>query len=251
MRRSIIPISSRSARTLGRCAWRSTGQIDFDFAGYSLIAIGIRKRSATSCRRTSTCPMPARSMTEFWRRRHISLSSRLRDCTSCSSRSAAIRTNYTRNLLLTMALGGLWHGASWNFRAGHAARHMLADRRQGVDHAWTEASKRACTADLTRGLRAAVLGAHSVVAQAGRTRLSFFSISVTPDAKTAPDVDITWHWLVLPLVVDALLQLRRASEKLEAKPLPAWAIGAAYAILFVLVLALGTWDSKAFIYFQF
>jgi hypothetical protein len=146
-----------------------------------------------------------------------------------------------------MVLGGLWHGASWNVLLW-GTLHGIALIMHKV---WT-------TRDLKLPSAPALLLTQGFVllcwvpfrCREWSHTLSFFSTTASPDAKTAPDVDITWHWLVLPLVIDALLQLRPAPAN-EAKPLPAWAIGAAYAILFVLVLALGTWDSKAFIYFQF
>lgn len=231
------------ARWVGALAFYS--QIYFDFAGYSLIAIGISQTLGYKLPPNFNVPYAARSMTEFWRRWHISLSSWLRDYLFIPL--GGNRTSYTRNLLLTMVLGGLWHGASWNFLLW-GTLHGIA---LIVHKAWTTRGLKISSAPawlLTQGF--VLLCWVPFRCREWSHTLSFFSTTASPDAKTAPDVDITWHWLVLPLVADALLQLRPASES-EAKPLPAWAIGAAYAILFVLVLALGTWDSKAFIYFQF
>jgi alginate O-acetyltransferase complex protein AlgI len=72
--------------------------------------------SATSSRSTFNFPYFAAHITEFWRRWHISLSTWLRDylyITLGGNRGSKIFTY--RNLMLTMLLGGLWHGASWNF----------------------------------------------------------------------------------------------------------------------------------------
>ncbi len=91
-------------------------QIYFDFAGYSDIAIGTAKLLGFSFNRNFNLPYFSRSITEFWRRWHISLSSWLKDYLyiSLGGNRKGIRIQY-RNLMITMLLGGLWHGSSWNF----------------------------------------------------------------------------------------------------------------------------------------
>lgn len=91
-------------------------QIYGDFAGYSLMAIGIGKWIGYDFGINFRRPYFAISFSDFWRRWHISLSSWLRDylyITLGGNRGTAIETY--RNLFITMLLGGLWHGASWNF----------------------------------------------------------------------------------------------------------------------------------------
>src|SRR2546429_1136849 len=91
-------------------------QIYFDFSGYTDMAIGMAKLFGFHFPINFRRPYLAASTTEFWRRWHISLSSWLRDYVYIplgGSRRGAARTY--RNLMLTMLLGGLWHGASWNF----------------------------------------------------------------------------------------------------------------------------------------
>lgn len=91
-------------------------QIYFDFAGYSDIAIGSAKLFGFKFERNFNTPYFSRSLTEFWRKWHISLSSWLRDYLYISlggNRKGKLKTY--RNLMLTMLLGGLWHGSSWNF----------------------------------------------------------------------------------------------------------------------------------------
>lgn len=93
-----------------------SGQIYFDFCGYSLCAIGIALCFGYHFPDNFRRPFAALSMTDFWRRWHISLSSWLRDYLYISlggNRKGTLRT--ARNLLITMLLGGLWHGASWMF----------------------------------------------------------------------------------------------------------------------------------------
>ena len=91
-------------------------QIYCDFSGYSDMAIGIALLLGFHFNINFDSPYKSASITEFWRRWHISLSSWLRDYLYISlggNRKGKIRTYI--NLILTMLLGGLWHGASWNF----------------------------------------------------------------------------------------------------------------------------------------
>ena len=91
-------------------------QIYFDFSGYSDIAIGTAKLFGFEFNRNFNLPYFSKSITEFWRRWHISLSSWLKDylyITLGGNRKGLSRTYI--NLMITMLLGGLWHGASWNF----------------------------------------------------------------------------------------------------------------------------------------
>ncbi len=91
-------------------------QIYFDFSGYSDMACGVAKTLGFDLAINFDFPYISQSVTEFWRRWHISLSSWLRDYLYISlggNRAGHMRTYV--NLMLTMLIGGLWHGASWNF----------------------------------------------------------------------------------------------------------------------------------------
>lgn len=91
-------------------------QIYFDFSGYSDIAIGTAKLLGFSFLKNFNLPYFATSLTDFWRRWHISLSNWLKDYLyiSLGGNRKGIIITY-RNLMITMLLGGLWHGSSWNF----------------------------------------------------------------------------------------------------------------------------------------
>jgi len=105
-----------SAGTLWLALLAYTIQIFCDFSGYSLMAIGVAKILGFELPVNFRMPYISRSITEFWRRWHISLSFWLRDYLYISlggNRKGVTRTNI--NLMLTMLLGGLWHGSSWNF----------------------------------------------------------------------------------------------------------------------------------------
>lgn len=91
-------------------------QIFCDFAGYSLMAIGTARILGFELPENFRMPYVSRSIAEFWRRWHISLSTWLRDYLYIplgGNRGGMVRTQ--ANMLITMLLGGLWHGASWNF----------------------------------------------------------------------------------------------------------------------------------------
>lgn len=91
-------------------------QIYFDFSAYSDMAIGLGLMLGFVFAKNFDSPYRATSITDFWRRWHISLSSWLRDYLYIplgGNKRGAIRTYI--NLLLVMLIGGLWHGASWNF----------------------------------------------------------------------------------------------------------------------------------------
>ncbi|WP_215907209.1 MBOAT family O-acyltransferase [Kordia aestuariivivens] len=91
-------------------------QIYFDFSGYSDMAIGLGLMLGFVFAKNFDSPYSSRSITEFWRRWHISLSTWLRDYLYIplgGNRKGNGRTYV--NLMIVMLLGGLWHGSSWNF----------------------------------------------------------------------------------------------------------------------------------------
>ena len=93
-------------------------QIYFDFSAYSDIAIGLGLMLGFVFPKNFDSPYRARSITEFWRRWHISLSSWLRDYLYIPLGGNRLGSGRAYcNLVIVMLLGGLWHGAAWNFVA--------------------------------------------------------------------------------------------------------------------------------------
>lgn len=93
-----------------------TLQIFFDFAGYSNMAIGLALMMGFRFIENFNAPYLSRSLSEFWHRWHISLSTWLRDYIYIplgGNKGGKNRTCF--NLFVTMAIGGLWHGANWTF----------------------------------------------------------------------------------------------------------------------------------------
>ena len=111
-------------------------QIYCDFSGYSDIAIGVSRIIGFDLPENFNMPYLATSITEFWRRWHMTLSQWLRDYLYIplgGNRRGRLRTYF--NLFMTMLLGGLWHGASWTFvfwgllhGAGLAVHKLWIDR---------------------------------------------------------------------------------------------------------------------------
>lgn len=96
--------------------WLFAIQIYCDFSGYTDIARGVAKMLGFRLMRNFAQPYFAADPQEFWRRWHISLSTWLRDYLYISmGGSRGGRWQTYRNLMATMTLGGLWHGAAWNF----------------------------------------------------------------------------------------------------------------------------------------
>lgn len=116
-------------------------QIYGDFSGYTDIARGSAKLLGVDLMENFAQPYFSRSITEFWRRWHISLSEWLRDYLYIplgGSRKGPRRTMI--NLLLTMLLGGLWHGAAWTFViwGGLHGLWLAFERSHGTGRQFTE-----------------------------------------------------------------------------------------------------------------
>ena len=97
-------------------AYAYAAQIYCDFSGYTDMAIGLALLMGIVFPQNFNRPYRSRSIREFWRRWHITLSRFLRDYLYIplgGNRGGRLRT--ARNLMLTMLLGGLWHGAAWGF----------------------------------------------------------------------------------------------------------------------------------------
>jgi D-alanyl-lipoteichoic acid acyltransferase DltB (MBOAT superfamily) len=124
------PIFANQASLDFYTAWTGmlafTFQIYFDFAGYSDMAVGLARLFGVSLPFNFNSPYKSRSIAEFWRRWHMTLSRWLRDYLYIplgGNRHGLPRT--VAALMITMTLGGLWHGANWTFVAWGVA-HGLA-----------------------------------------------------------------------------------------------------------------------------
>lgn len=109
-------ISSTGTVSLWIAAFAYTLQIYFDFSGYSDMAIGLGKVFGFHFLENFNYPYIAKSITDFWRRWHISLSTWFRDYVYIPLGGNRVgKLKWLRNILIVWILTGLWHGASWNF----------------------------------------------------------------------------------------------------------------------------------------
>lgn len=115
----VDPLYAMETHTLStslKAMFGYTFQLYFDFSGYSDMALGLAAMFGFRLPQNFNSPYKSHSITEFWRRWHMTLSNWLRDYVYIplgGNRQGPVRTYV--NLLLTMLIGGLWHGASWTF----------------------------------------------------------------------------------------------------------------------------------------
>ena len=236
-------------------AWSGVGafsiQIFFDFSGYTDMAIGLAQLLGFHFPDNFRRPYLARNFTEFWRRWHISLSSWLRDYLYIplgGNRKGRLRTY--GNLILTMLLGGLWHGASWNFVIW------------GLYHGAWLALERALDVKSRRGWRPADAFRIAFTFAAVTFGWVFFraatlreSLAIAALMFGGPQGKLLWPrwqlWAVVLMAALAVLEERFAwFERLgRAK---AWAYAVALAVfLFALELFGFGGPAVPFVYFQF
>ena len=233
-------------------------QIYCDFSGYSDMAIGCARMMGYEFPINFRMPYSSTSVTEFWRRWHISLSTWLRDYLYISlggNRRGPTRTHI--NLMLTMLLGGLWHGASWNFVIWGGLHglglilHKTWRSMLGKHVAILDSSRFASFAGwlftmslvLTGWIFFRAYGLHDATAMltriltwdtSGIRLLSpqiFMSLAIVAGAHLSVSKDSNWTvWIV-------------------ERSMPVRAI--AYTVLLMTILCLGARESAPFIYFQF
>ncbi len=236
-------------------------QIYGDFSGYTDIARGVSGLMGIDLRLNFKQPYLSANITEFWRRWHISLSSWLRDYlyVPLGGNRKGVRRTYL-NLMLTMLLGGLWHGAGWNFvvwgglHGVYLAVHkfMLKDRRISLTTAADISSNPASY--FVKALSTFILVCFSWV---------FFRAASIGDAAefiagmAARPLGISLPYLVYAVFYGCCVFLvdystfRRDAETPFAFDSPRPLVGAACGLMILLLFTIGSPDAQPFIYFQF
>jgi alginate O-acetyltransferase complex protein AlgI len=243
-------------------AWLGTlafsGQIFCDFAGYSTIAIGTALCLGFALPENFRMPYAAIGFSDFWRRWHISLSTWLRDYLYIplgGSRGTEARTYV--NLMLTMLLGGLWHGASWTFVAwgGLHGLYLAVERwlraRTGVAGDPASAWSRLALALVTYALVNVTWVFFRAEDFAGAARILAGMAGLAEG--TAPILPTTFAAKVVVIVTGIVatqwLMRNRSLEAVVAR-MPWWVTGLVTAtMLFAVTITQGS--GQAFIYFQF
>lgn len=231
-------------------------QIYFDFSGYTDIARGVAKFFDYELVLNFNRPYAATSITEFWRRWHISLSTWLRDYLYISlggNRRGSMRTY--ANLMTTMLLGGLWHGANWTFLfwGGLHGFYLVVERALSPT-AFGRAFSRLCPrwVKILLTFHAVCLAwlffRASTFAEAQRILLDIASFS----AKDFHNPPINWQmWRIvgLWLFYEWAEQRFRLADRFFRAPWP-FRFAVLYGVI-VLVALFAELNPKAFIYFQF
>lgn len=242
-----------------------SGQIFFDFSGYSTAAIGIALLFGFILPDNFKAPYMAIGFSDFWHRWHISLSTWLKDYLYIplgGNRISLTRTNI--NLLLTMLIGGLWHGASWLFViwGGLHGFYLLLEhslKRKNIYLLKIRIHKslvqlflaiatfiiisitwvffRSQNLSQANEILKALFGLHTI----DNTRLvQNLPIEVLPHFFIAIIVLLSWHWYTRHYSLEHLFQKLSPLKRALAISLP----------LLIILFTTGG-DERAFIYFQF
>ena len=235
-----------------------SGQIFFDFSGYSTTAIGAALCLGFALPNNFRFPYAAIGFSDFWRRWHISLSTWLRDYLYIplgGNQKGRLRTH--ANLMITMLLGGLWHGASWTFVVwgGLHGLYLAVERllreampaRDFYKSLWFRVAMALLTYFLVNitwvffraeGFSEAMLFLASMFAMGPKPEKVLYLNEIIPAAIVIAGMVFT-HWRMRSTTLEAVVGKA-----------PAWLIGAVLTfMLFMLVITQGS--DSAFIYFQF
>jgi alginate O-acetyltransferase complex protein AlgI len=253
-----------------RAVWIAVGayalQIYCDFSGYTDMALGAAHMLGYKLAQNFNMPYLAANISEFWHRWHISLSTWLRDYlfiplggsrgTNCP-RCQRARTN--RNLMITMTLGGLWHGANWTFVGW------------GILHGFFLIAHRSFRDFITQRPQADGL-LQTIPGTVVRTALTFLCVCIgwvlfrsTSFAAAGamfhgllvrhkgigPPLPAIGFWYTVACVAICQYLGQSGLWRKWAPWLPAPVLGFGYATILVLAMLLAPDSGKAFIYFQF
>ena len=230
-------------------------QIYFDFSGYSDMAVGLGLMFGFVFPKNFDSPYRAESITDFWRRWHISLSTWLRDYLylPLGGNRKGPRRTYV-NLAIVMLLGGLWHGAAWNFVIWGAIHGvwLAAERAMG---------KRSLYSALPRFLRVALTFLGVVIAwvffraadlqDAGRYLASMFGLVEAQPAAELMGAILYTPYSLTSLAIAALVIWGAPQTWDWTRRLTAPKAVAAFACLILSLVAMGSQGFNPFIYFNF
>jgi D-alanyl-lipoteichoic acid acyltransferase DltB (MBOAT superfamily) len=256
-----------------------SGQIFFDFAGYSTCAVGVASCLGFVLPENFLYPYAAVGFSDFWRRWHITLSAWLRDYLYIpigGNRKGKFRTYI--NLMITMLLGGLWHGANWTFVVWGAlhgfylwVEKFIQDHRMRVKSQPERVAKREVVVQgfmAPRFLRK-VQSSNFILAL-----LTFFLINVTWVFFRAQDFTTAWRLLTsmfsqvpngavllstltiikVSLIVGGMVafhwMMRNTRVLNVANKMPWWLLAIIWSAMLILLI-LSQESSSSFIYFQF
>jgi len=256
-----------------------SGQIFFDFAGYSTCAIGVAACLGFVLPENFLYPYAATGFSDFWRRWHITLSAWLRDYLYIplgGNRHGTFKTYI--NLMITMLLGGLWHGANWTFVVWGAlhgfylmAEKFIQDLKLKVQ---LQPNVMNNSPIALRGIAAPRFLKTLPSSNFIYALFTFFLVNVTWVFFRAPDFTSAWRMLAamfgaahngavllsnlsmlkVTIIIICMLgthwYMRNRRLLGVAEKLPWWVLGLIWSAMLVLLI-LSQESSSSFIYFQF
>jgi alginate O-acetyltransferase complex protein AlgI len=252
-----------------------SGQIFFDFAGYSTCAVGVALCLGFILPENFRYPYAAIGFSDFWKRWHMTLSLWLRDYLYIplgGNRKGEFRTYV--NLMITMLLGGLWHGASWTFVVWGALHGTYLCVEKLVREQFTGRPKELEDMVVTQASFAPAFMRNKTFNNFILALFTFFLVNVTWVFFRAADFTSAWHLLiamfgqatdaapllstlailkvsiVVVLMVIAHWIMRNTTIMEVTEKAPWWALGIVWAVL-VVALIVSQKSSDSFIYFQF
>jgi alginate O-acetyltransferase complex protein AlgI len=250
-----------------------SGQIFFDFAGYSTCAVGVALCLGFILPENFRFPYAAVGFSDFWKRWHITLSLWLRDYLYIplgGNRKGEVRTYI--NLMITMLLGGLWHGASWTFVVWGALHGVYLCAEKLIREKFVPKPMESMV--VVEASVAPVFVRSSGFQNFLLAMFTFFLVNVTWVFFRAADFTSAWTMLtsmfgqtekgnpllssldilkvgiVVVLMVIAHWLLRNTSILQVAKKTRWWAVGLVWAVMLI-GLIVSQKSSDSFIYFQF
>ncbi|MBA2249533.1 MAG: MBOAT family protein [Chitinophagaceae bacterium] len=256
-----------------------SGQIFFDFAGYSTCAVGVASCLGFVLPENFLYPYAAIGFSDFWRRWHITLSAWLRDYLYIplgGNRKGKFRTYI--NLMITMLLGGLWHGASWTYVVWGAlhgfylwVEKLIQDFRMRSKPAMVIVAQPDV---VIQGFMAPrflkkVTSSNFILAL-----ITFFLVNVTWVFFRSPDFTSAWRMLTsmfsnvpkgtvllqtltiikVSLIIICMVvfhwMMRNTRVLTVVNKMPWWQLGIVWSVMILLII-LSQESSSSFIYFQF
>jgi D-alanyl-lipoteichoic acid acyltransferase DltB (MBOAT superfamily) len=236
-----------------------TFQIYGDFSGYTDIARGISKLMGFELNLNFNLPYLAANPSDFWERWHISLSSWLRDYLYIplgGNRCGSVRTY--RNLFLTMLLGGLWHGAAWNFVVWGAYHGLILCAFRRLDPYPEHLREHRTVGDSLRlAAKVAFMFMLTVIGwvifrSGSLEQIAYMLTHVGFGDRSWTTVSTLWRMMVLisPLLLVQGYQYFSKDLLILSKWKPLARVPV-YAFLLLAIILLGSRQTTEFIYFQF
>lgn len=237
-----------------------TGQIYCDFAGYSSCAIGAALCLGFQLPRNFQAPYASIGFSDFWQRWHISLSTWLRDYVYIplgGNQRGAVRT--VINLMATMLLGGLWHGASWTFViwGGLHGLFLVVERLLKVSpmaraSVWRKNSGRCTLAALTFTLVVFtwVFFRSDSFDRAFEICAAMLGLATESSVVALNSTDAALSFLAICLLLAVHWALRDQSLEEAISRIPWYVVSTSMAVALLLIMT-SPGEDRAFIYFQF